>query len=261
MPIVPISTKDANSYCAACYHPHTAWQPIARNYCRLPQCYSFDLDRLRRQVAEIEREHGFKPFKVKKDKAKYRKTYRGIGITYRTGAEDPLYDALRLFGTSGELDIGNSFEVQSIYKPADERRFVSLHERDFSEKNSLYSGYLKEILEKFSSPLTKVRILELLPRGLISSHVDFPYYEQIRVHATLETNADVWWEVDGERFQLPADGHFYWFDTGKCHAVWNDGDTSRVVLSVNLSVFKNRRGEFVRSPAEDLLELFAHGAV
>ena len=95
------------------------------------------------------------------------------------------------------------------------------------------------MIDKFHSKKTKCRILNLKPRGVISPHVDFPYYQQIRVHAALYTNDDTWFEVEGVKFKIPADGHFYWFDVGRNHAVANNGKTDRITLSVNLSVYEN----------------------
>jgi len=242
MPIVNIDTKNGTEFYQNWYQPYTSW-PVPNNLMtRLPQRYSFDLEKLRDQVRNIKETYGFQPFPVKKGSTKKRMTYKGIGITARAGAEDPLYDALHLYSKDGELDISDSFDRQANALDAKERETVPLYEKHFSEPTGIYTGYIAEILSKFQSPLTKTRLLELCPRGVITPHVDFPYYEQIRVHAAVETNEDVWWEVEGQRFQLPADGNFYWFDTGRYHAVWNDGRTDRIVLSVNLSVFVDREG-------------------
>lgn len=219
------------------YKPHTKWDVPSKKILKLSDYYSFDLDKLKKQVLEIQNNYGLKPFPIKKNSTKKRMTYRGIGITSRKNSSDPLYDSLHLYNSNGEIDISDSFNQQSINNQ--NKKVVSLYERNFSEPTEIYTGYLSEILSKFKSPLTKCRFLELCPKGVITPHVDFPYYEQIRIHAVITTNENVFWEVEGEKFQIPADGNFYWFDTGRYHSVYNNGNTSRIVLSVNLSIYKN----------------------
>jgi hypothetical protein len=142
-----------------------------------------------------------------------------------------------------------------------QKEFATLAEKDFNVKTEIFTGYIAEILSKFKSPLTKTRLLCLKPKGLIAPHVDFPYYEQIRVHACIESNDDTWWEVEGERFKIPSDGNFYWFDTGKYHAVWNDGKTDRTVLSVNLSVYKDKDNNVLQDSSLSLAQLISSGSI
>ena len=52
-------------------------------------------------------------------------------------------------------------------------------------------------------------------------------------------NEDTYYEVEGVKFKIPADGNFYWFDVGRNHAVANNGTADRITLSVNLSVYDN----------------------
>lgn len=261
MPKIPVDTANSLEICKKDYAPYTAWPSIPENHFRLPEFYSFELDRMRAELKAIREQYGLKPFPVKKDRPKVRKTYRGIGITHTPGAKDPIYDALHLYSKEGEIDIAETFHKMRQQLEPSSRKASALYEKNFSEKNVLYKGYLKEVMERFRSPVTKARFLELMPGGVITGHVDFPYYEQIRVHAVLESNENVWWEVNGERFQIPADGNFYWFDTGKYHAVWNDGETPRVVLSVNLSVYFDRDGKALHTPNDSLLELIRKAKV
>lgn len=238
MPSVPVNTRMGTEFYEHWYSPHTEWERLNRHVYRLPEHYSFDLDRARAQLTETRKQFELKPFPIRRDSPKKRMTYRGLGLSTRPGNDE--YDALHLYGSDGELDITEVFSNQADNLPSGSKKPGALYEKCFTEKTPAWSGYFAEILGRFRSPTTKVRLLELLPRGVITSHVDFPYYEQIRVHAMLETNDDVWWEVEGEKFQIPSDGNFYWFDTGKYHAVYNDGSTSRVGLSVNLDVYRDR---------------------
>lgn len=242
MPIVPIDTSNGTEFYRHWYEPVTPWPLPSDTFVRLNSRYSFDLDRLRDQVYEVRERHGFQPFPIKKGSNKKRHTYRGIGLTSRPEASDPLYDALHLYGEQGEIDISDAFARQANDVAGDERETVALHERNFSQPTEVFDGYMAEVLSRFRNPLTKTRLLELRPRGVITPHVDFPYYQQIRVHAVISSNDDTWWEVEGRRFRIPADGNFYWFDTGRYHAVWNDGEAERIVLSVNLSLYVDRDG-------------------
>jgi hypothetical protein len=261
MPLVPINTASGTEFYDHWYAPNTEWPKLKPNWLKLPECYSFDLERMREQVYAIKNDYGFKPFVVGLKQPKKRLTYRGIGLTARPEAEDPLYDSLRLFSKEGELDIAEQFRKQRDNVAPDARETVELAEKQFSEPTVINTGYIAEVIGQFKSSTTKTRLLELAPRGIITSHVDFPYYHQIRVHAVIDTTPDVWWEVEGEKFQIPADGNFYWFDTGKYHAVWNDGKTDRIVLSVNLSVFEDRDGKIILGPDHDLVEMINEGLV
>lgn len=259
MPAVEINTVNHNNFYSDWYYPNTEFKLPKENFVKLPDYYSFDLERVREQIRQIESNYGYKPFPVKKDGSKVRRTYQGIGLTARPDAADPLYDALHLYGNDGELDITNVFLNQGNKK--DSKQYATLSEKDFSEPTEVCSGYLAEVLSKFKSPLTKTRILNLKPKGIIAPHVDFPYYQQIRVHACIFSNDDTWWEVEGEKFQIPTDGNFYWFDTGKYHAVWNDGDTDRIDLSVNLSVYQDRQGNFIIDKDTSIVDLIVQGKI
>jgi len=259
MPIVPIDTSVHQDFYKDWYHPNTEFQIPKNNFVKLADCYSFDLEKVRNQIKDIEKNYGYRPFPIRKDGSKVRRTYQGIGLTAKPNATDPLYDALHLYSNDGELDITNVFLQQG--NKNNNKTYASLAEKDFSEPTEIFTGYLAEVLSKFKSPLTKTRLLNLKPKGLIAPHVDFPYYEQIRVHACIFSNDDTWWEVEGEKFQIPCDGNFYWFDTGKYHAVWNDGNSDRIVLSVNLSVFQDREGNFVIQKNADIINLLKEGLV
>lgn len=259
MPVLEINTNKDTGFYKSWYSPYTRFDSIIPNLIKLPQYYSFDLEKLKEQVCCIKSEYGFKPFPIKKDGSKVRRTYQGIGLTAKEGASDPLYDALRLYGNNGELDITDVFLKQS--NSNEQKEFSTLSEKDFNVKTEIFTGYIAEILSRFMSPLTKTRLLCLKPKGMIAPHVDFPYYEQIRVHACIESNDNTWWEVDGERFQIPCDGNFYWFDTGKYHAVWNDGKTDRTVLSVNLSVYKDNNNNILHDSSSSLEQLILSGLV
>jgi len=253
MPKIDIDTSKI--YNEKYYYPNTKWRLPEKNFVKLNERYSFDLEKMKNEVNKLRTEFGFEPFKISKS-GKKRMSYLGIGLTARPNAEIPLYDALDLFSKNEALDISSTFK-----KMASNGDIEELHEKNFSEYTPAYRGYLKETIDKFRSLKTKIRILDLKRNGIITPHVDFPYYKQIRVHAVIESNNNTWWEVAGERFQIPADGNFYWFDTGKTHAVWNDGISNRTVLSVNLSIYEDRNYNQILSENNNLIHMLEAGLV
>jgi len=231
------STKDIGDY-NNWYQPHTKWKIPDRNWCKTHKKFSFDLDRIREDVLEIKETFGFKGFPIKGKKRRW--AYQGIGLTTRPEASDPLYDALHTYNKDDEVCIDKFFVDQATYVKEDEKYARYTYEKNFTQRTDACTPYLSEILDRFSSTMCKARILELKPGGIIFPHVDFPYYEQVRLHAPIFSNEETFWEVNGERFQIPEDGNFYWFDTGKYHSVVNKGKESRFVLSINLSLYYDK---------------------
>jgi hypothetical protein len=246
------------------YAPNTPWKKPAKNWIQLPEKYSFDLERARYEFEKVREQFPLRPFEVlsKEGKTRPRLSYRGVGLTARATAEDPLYASLSLYGPGDrKLSIYHTFEKVSDRKAAEDRVIEVLDERGFDQDTEACSPYFKELLSRFKSPTTKVRFLEMLPGGFIPPHIDFPYYQGIRVHACLYSNPEVIWEVEGEQFSLPCDGNFYWFDTGRYHAVRNSSKESRIVFSVNLSPYLNRDGTERLPSGTDLLDLIRSGGV
>ena len=238
---IDISTSVMDYY-KTWYKPDTEWEKLPIYWCKLPDYYSFDLSRLRNELENVRSVYDFKPFIISKA-GKKRSVYQAISLTSRESSNDPEYDGLKLFGFDEdkkevELDIYSVFK-ESYNNVASSEPPPELNERIFTKKTNACMGYFDEVINKFHSPKTKCRLLNLKPRGVISPHVDFPYYRQIRVHAALYTNEDTYYEVEGVRFTIPADGNFYWFDVGRNHAVVNNGKEDRITLSVNLSVYDN----------------------
>lgn len=258
--MVELGTQSDYEFIDSFYQPLTLWPKIESDFLPLPDHYSLDLERARQEIENLIKRFEIRPFRVgsKSGKKRNRLTYRGLGLTSRPQAEDPLYDSLNLYGPkSQELDIFQTFANYSEKREGSKRVIASLDETQFSELTEACSPYFQSVLARFKSPYSKVRLLQLLPGGFIPPHVDFPYYEAIRVHAVIWSNSEVVWEINGKKFQLPEDGRFYWFDTGKYHAVINRGKTPRLVLSVNLLVYKDRDGKSRFEPGQSLEDLIA----
>ncbi len=250
------TTKGDPSVVDNLYAPNTPWPKQDANFIKLPECYSIDLDATREHALVLQEKYGFKQLEVSGKKRKF--TYRGLSLTSRPNAEDPLYDALRVF-SDNEAGLDINEVIGSTSERTAEPKLHSIRETFFSEYTEACTPLFRSILDKFKSPLLKVRLLELKPGGVLTSHIDFPYYKGIRIHSILSTNDGCWWEVNGERRQLPADGNFYWMDVGKYHSVWNFGSTPRIVLSVNLSPYQNRDGTMRIEPSVSLYDLVNQG--
>ncbi|MBN8538741.1 MAG: aspartyl/asparaginyl beta-hydroxylase domain-containing protein [Deltaproteobacteria bacterium] len=217
------------------YAPQTTWPKCDQLYLKLPEIYQLPSDLLADLATKVISEELFEPIIIDSKTGKRRRTYRGVGLTFRPGAEDPTHDAAKYYGSDGRFDstaVGPTVKGERGYSI--ESTDV---DRDFSATNDVAPGLVKVIRSLFKSPVTKIRLFELLPSGVVASHVDLPYYQQIRLHTVLATNDDVSWEVEGQRFQIPADGRLHWFDTGRMHSVYNFGSTSRIVLSIHLNPY------------------------
>ena len=211
--------------------PLDAWytdcKSLPYNFFKLPSTYSFDLDKMRRHIDNLLEQHQTISITKNKDGDKFNR-YRGLGFYSRQGSDTPLEDHfIRRDELTGEvypddLHLNNNLP--------------QLIENDFTNPTSILDDYFTEVFGVFKSKISKASLLDLRPLGWLGSHVDFPYYKTVRLHASISGNENAWYEVNGERFQLPADGNWYFIDTGKYHSIWNDGRKNRVTLNINLCV-------------------------
>ena len=206
---------------------YTDCKPLPYNFFKLPSTYSFDLDKMRRHVDNLLEQHQTISITKNENGDKFNR-YRGLGFYSRQGSNTPLEDH---FIRRDEL-------IGEVY-PDDlhlNNNLPQLIENDFTNPTSILDDYFTEVFGVFKSKVSKASILDLRPLGWLGSHVDFPYYKTVRLHASISGNENAWYEVNGERFQLPADGNWYFIDTGKYHSIWNDGRKNRVTLNINLCV-------------------------
>ena len=236
-----------------CYAPYTEWPYLEEKFLRLPQKYSFNLQELNQYLFPIMNKVGLKPLNPQDDRSSYANGYFGMGFTYRPGAKDPHHDAFKVFNDQGIFD--GSATCKRTMKAVLDSQHIHRFEKNFTEATEYLDGPLKELLSRFNSLITKVRIMELKPGEEVHNHFDYPYYENVRLHAILQTNDHVEWWLDGEKFTIPADGNLYWFDTGRLHRIVNNGDCSRIILSIHLSVYKDANGNLVHFSNESLIDL------
>lgn len=241
------------------YYPHTEWKLPREKFLRLPEHYSFDYEQLRRYINQVVDQVGLTNLVMDDNETIFNMGYKGMGFTHRKNAPDPHHDAFRLFNEKGQFDTSSSSKrtMHALLKAKDAHHF----ERNFTEKSKFVAGPLEEVLNKFHSLITKVRVVELGPGQELHEHFDYPFYENVRVHASIETNDQVEWWVEDMKFSIPADGHFYWFDAGRAHKVINNGPTARRVLSIHLSVYKDALDNQLYGPETDLIDLITNAKI
>lgn len=196
---------------------------LAYNYFKLPSKYSFDINEMRQHVQSLQT----LSIQANSNGRKFSK-YRGLGFFARENSPAPLEDHF----------VRRDEEYGQVF-PDDlhlQTRLPRLVENDFTAPTALLDDYFSRIFEVFNHPITKASLLELRSGGWLGSHVDFPYYKTVRLHASIQGCANAWYEINGEQFQIPEDGHWYFIDTGKYHSVWNHGPDHRLTLNVNLNL-------------------------
>jgi hypothetical protein len=200
---------------------------LAYNMFRLPDYYSFDLQEMQSNIDKLPNTISI----TKNQNGNKFSKYRGLGFFSRSDSVSPLEDHfIRRDNNLGQLypdDLHLNDNLPDLY------------EDDFTEPTSILNNYFEKVFSIFKSKISKASLLDLRAGGWLGSHVDFPYYKGIRLHASIKGNENAWYEINGEKFQLPQDGHWYFIDTGKYHSIWNKGPAHRLTLNVNLVVCRD----------------------
>lgn len=204
------------------YAPNTAWPKEHLKVYQLPETYSFDLELVKKEVLEI-----VKTFGTTVDQ---NADYSGLSLTAHSDYDNPLE----------EWHVKRSPD-NSINKLGDRRMYLNRTlpntiETPYDIETEAMSDVIRQIVAKFKSKITKVSLVQLQPGGAIVPHLDFPYYNCVRLHASIVTNDQMWYDIENGRFQVPADGNFYFFNAGLHHGVINEGNTARINLNINVQL-------------------------
>lgn len=199
---------------------------LSFNWFKLPDHYSFNIKEMKDQIETLLVNHKTRGIS-KNAYGKIYNGYKGLGFFARENATSPLDDHF----TRRDKNFGEIF-LEDLYM---NQNLPDLIEDDFVSPTEIYNQYFKNIFAKFKTKITKASILELRSKGYLSSHVDYPYYKGIRLHAMISGGENSYYEVNGEKFQIPADGNWYFIDTGKFHSVWNEGPNNRLTININLN--------------------------
>jgi hypothetical protein len=218
---------DTTKHCLPLDEWYLDYKKLDYNYFKLPGEYSFDLNEMQAHVKTLLKIQNTISITKNKDGARFNR-YRGLGFFSRPESYSPLEDHFTRRDSNYGVVYPDDLHLQN--------KIPSLVENDFAEPTDILDSYFQTIFSKFKSKVSKASLLELRSGGWLGSHVDFPYYKTIRLHASIWGNENAWYEIDGQQFQIPQDGHWYFIDTGKYHSIWNRGPNHRLTLNVNLVV-------------------------
>lgn len=200
---------------------------LSYNYFKLPDFYSFNINEMRHEINCIIQK--FDTYAIKRNSTgKTYNRYKGLGFFAREHSTTPLEDHFLRRDVNHGVVYPDDLHLNN--------KLPMLYEHDFTNPTKIYNQYFKNIFSVFKSKISKASILSLKSKGYLGSHVDYPYYKCIRLHASIEGTENAYYEVNGEKFQIPADGNWYFIDTGKFHSVWNEGPNDRLTLNINLFV-------------------------
>lgn len=142
--------------------------------------------------------------------------------------------------TSGKVTLHNTniFERTRRLNPGDPDYLAEADELNYGIRNSFVAGPLAEILDGFTSRITRVRLAYLSQKFHIEPHVDYDPSYIVRYHLPIITNPQV--KMFMLRKQqviqqhLPANGRIYFFNSGLKHWVRNDSDQARLHLIIDV---------------------------
>lgn len=142
------------------------------------------------------------------------------------GSDKIKSDSASIFKRTRRLD-----PTKSDYLP-------EADELNYGVRNHLVTGPLEDVLNLFSSSVTRVRLAYLKGHFDIKPHVDYDPSYITRFHIPLITNSKslIYAErkTDVVGIHLPADGKIYFLNSGLKHWVRNDGDAGRLHLIVDV---------------------------
>jgi len=110
-------------------------------------------------------------------------------------------------------------------------------ELNYTHRNQHVKGVFEDILNSFSSQVTRVRLAVLMPGFDIKPHVDYDPSYITRYHVPIFTSEEVVFGVKEKgkdiEFTMPADGSVYFLNTGLLHWVANNSNEPRLHLIVD----------------------------
>lgn len=207
------------------FSPNTEWNDLDFKFLRLPSTYSFDLGRLREEVSKVISTNSF----IHREEQYKNSTYSGISLTSRGITDNPMDDWWQRVDADGK-------PLEDHSRQLFEGKICLAHEDEYKEDTPAMTPYIKEVISKFQSKVTRVALMQLQGYGAITPHVDFPYYHCIRLHACIFGGNKSYLEIEKEQFHIPEDGNFYMLDTGKTHGAYNIGSDNRINLNINIKV-------------------------
>lgn len=98
--------------------------------------------------------------------------------------------------------------------------------------------YLREVLTSFKGA-HRTRFAQLAPNSEVKPHIDYDTLYGVRLHIALETNDQCFnggWDKDGNetKLHIPADGSVWFVNPGVKHYALNGGSTARNHLIISM---------------------------
>lgn len=98
--------------------------------------------------------------------------------------------------------------------------------------------YLREVLASFKGA-HRTRFAQLAPNSEVKPHIDYDTLYGVRLHIALETNDQCFnggWDKEGNetKHHIPADGSVWFVNPGVKHYALNGGDTARNHLIISM---------------------------
>jgi hypothetical protein len=166
-------------------------------YLKLP--YSFDLTRLRAELARLEASKWISHF--------------------NTNAYENNWQCLPLRSVDGRID-----------------HIMPVNEGHFQDTELLQTcPYMREVIDTFQCEKTSVRLMSLEAGGIIKEHRDEATSLEdgiTRLHIPITTMPDVLFRIDGEEVHFSA-GDTWYLNASCLHAVRNPGTQARVHLMLD----------------------------
>jgi hypothetical protein len=135
------------------------------------------------------------------------------------------------------LESTNIFGRTRRLDPEKDQYLPEADELNYGVRNQYASGPLANLLDRFKSKITRVRLAYLTAGFAIKPHVDYDPSYITRYHIPLITNPQVIIGFERSsiehRHHLPADGSVYFFNSGIKHWVENNSTHDRIHLIVD----------------------------
>jgi guanylate kinase len=110
-------------------------------------------------------------------------------------------------------------------------------EYNYTHRNHHVKDIFEEILDMFTSQVTRVRLAVIMPGFTIKPHVDYDPSYITRYHIPVITNDDVIFghktKEGNQEYKMPADGSIYFFNSGIVHWVSNNGNEPRLHMIID----------------------------
>lgn len=148
------------------------------------------------------------------------------------------FDEKKSSKNSLEVTKTNIFSRTKRLNPNSSNYLPEADELNYGVRNHFVNGILSEILDTFTSKITRVRLAFLKSNFSIKPHVDYDPSYIVRYHIPIITNKKCNIHVVRGGIQynvhLPADGRVYFLNAGHLHWASNDSNQDRLHLIIDV---------------------------